>query len=949
MKGPTLLRYYGKLVDAISFSPELHKYRRDLNARIDMPRAVIDGPRSRSPGLSRWFKHRRISIAEAYLMVVRDLESGGSRDRLRALRIMVDVSFHAKTLDLPLNTARVQLALIKEAVKNRSNSRRQLELLHDFSVSTHGQHQVIRRLLDEHNMIELPETGARLKNLNAGFDEHVHDTASSGRKNPTQLLVDAFIKGMSEITIAYASADSVPMMREAVDAGRIVGIRVSLAIELSAYIAGHRFHFQAMLPQFKNGKEVKRWFDDAPTRLKDVFDGLRKNQRNRVDSVRNLLKYFNENFLAQLNEGFPDSPLYAVPTLRLKDLHKDVPLSIVNRMHLGEYLFSRYKPILFNRVMSLKAQLEKARRAFRRKSLSEWEYRIIEDRYHRLRAEYRDLNPERLRERFFTNIDAGDYQTVFTDLARLKATLSSARCSLKVLHPLEYGFEPAKKLLESSRGLIDRVEVYNMQDTVRRDPEDVLNLARLVNELNQMPASKTQSRYIPVCGSDSTGRSPTIPGMGFIRVDRLQGKFRRRYIKRHVPLPPLVSALIEAGGAPVRPADVAKAPSILSMGKATGPIVNQLGDEAESIAIPPLRVFQYLNPHLVNVMYGVIGFFVAQHFVGTFYAFLWLFITGFRNSIADLVAGRGARLSAWNLKSVNFDNVARSLFWTGFSVPIMSFVKTQFDVLWPLAADGVLYDLAKFFFISMSNGLYLATHNTLRGFDRKVVKANLFRSIIAWPFATLTAPLGNLAGIPSIVQSKIWSDVVAGFIEGGSKYMKVLGLRRRDLEEIVPVIASDEREERYTALLDLLYLYREEPRTQASLATILSPGYKPPAGSKLDAESRICSYDYFVSIVNDWRLDHGLVNFVLSRYTPEAVGDLLDLVSITLPTLRDWLATHVRQFHGLQEKTQNPPDRQAGQDVPGSLGNKRAGTLDSTHPLTVDRVSGGRTIGRHDG
>jgi hypothetical protein len=428
--------------------------------------------------------------------------------------------------------------------------------------------------------------------------------------------------------------------------------------------------------------------------------------------------------------------------------------------------------------------------------------------------------------------------------------------------------------------------------------------------------------------------------MGFIREDQLTGKYRRRYIKRHVPLPALISALIEAGGVPVRPEAIAKAPSIISMGKATGPVINQLGDEEEMVAIPPQRVVRYLNPLLVNVLYTVVGFLVAQRFVGTFYAFLWLFITGFRNSIADLVAGRGARLSAWNLKSVNFDNVARSLFWTGFSVPIMSFVKTRFDALWPWVADGILFDLAKFFFISMSNGLYLATHNTLRGFDRKVVKANLFRSVIAWPFATLTAPLGNLAGIPSIVQSKIWSDVVAGFIEGGSKYLKVLGLRRRDLEEIVPVISSDEREERYTALLDLLYLYREEPRTQASLAMILSPGYKPPPGSKPDAESRICSYDYFVSIVNDWRLDHGMVNFVLSRYTPEVVGDLLDLVSVTLPTLRDWLAAHARQFHGLQEKTQKPPDGQTGKDVPGRLGNERSGTLDGAYTLPVNSGTG---------
>ena len=157
-----------------------------------------------------------------------------------------------------------------------------------------------------------------------------------------------------------------------------------------------------------------------------------------------------------------------------------------------------------------------------------------------------------------------------------------------------------------------------------------------------------------------------------------------------------------------------------------------------------------------NIFFAVVGFTVADSFIGPFYALLWLGITGFRNSIADLISSRGTHLNQWKLRSINFDNVAQSLFWTGFSVPIMGFIKSNFDTVWPWVHDGLLFNLVKFFFISLANGLYLATHNTLRGFDRKVVRANLFRSVIAWPFATIFAPLGNLIGVPSIVQTKIW-------------------------------------------------------------------------------------------------------------------------------------------------------------------------------------------------
>jgi len=235
------------------------------------------------------------------------------------------------------------------------------------------------------------------------------------------------------------------------------------------------------------------------------------------------------------------------------------------------------------------------------------------------------------------------------------------------------------------------------------------------------------------------------PRHGLIYEDRIIGKFRRRYINRHLALPPLISAMAQAGGRPVSPEDVEKAPTIISMGKISSWAGNPVPDESESSDsfVPPLRALRYLNRKLVNLVYIAIGFIVAQHFIGPVYAILWLGITGFRNSVADLISNRGARLSEWKLKSINFDNVAQSMFWTGFSVPILGFVKSSFDALWPFAQNGLLFNSVKFFFISGVNGLYLASHNTLRGFDKKVIRANFFRSVISWPFATIFAPLGT--------------------------------------------------------------------------------------------------------------------------------------------------------------------------------------------------------------
>lgn len=896
MKTNDPLAVYGKIVNALSFSAELYKLRRELNSRIDQPGTILREPQSHPVGIARWFKKRRISIAESYIMVVQELRSKNARERLRALKVMIDASFHSKTLDLPLNTARVQLALIKEAVKNRSNWRRQLELLQDFSIASHGQYQVIRRLLDELGIPELPETGQRLKNLDAGWDDHVHDTATTGRKNPTQLLIDAFIKGISELTIAYASASATDSMKEAVEAGKIVGIRVNVALEFSALVMGRRFHFMALLPQFKSSKELSKWFETNRSTMRPIFEGLERNQENRVEAVRSLLDHFNANGRKEINADYPDDELFILPKLKLRELLETVPRASVNRYHLGEFLYNAYKPVLFNRIMAAKVQAGKVKRSFRKHLASEWEAKIAEERYIKLRREYRSLSAEGLRQQYFTNLDIGDYQTVFTDLPKVRRIIAQAGCRLRVLHPLEHGFDAARRMLEAMTGVIDQVELYNMQDASKRDPEEILSLARLLNRLNADAAARNGPVYVPVCGSDSTGRTPGIPGMGFIRKDRLTGKYRRRYEKRHVALPQPVAALIAAAGKTATPEFTASVPPILSMGKVAGKAINLLGDEPDSewAKIPPAKALRYLNPTLVNLLHVAVGFVVAERYVGPFYASLWLVITAFRNSVADLVAGRGTRLREWNLRSINTGNVARSLFWTGFSVPLLGFVKARFDVLWPFVASGFVFEATKFFFISFTNGLYLATHNTLRGFDRSVVRANFFRSVLAWPLATVTAPLGKLLGIPSIVQAKIWSDFVAGIIEGRSKYRKIVGLSRRDIEEIVPQVLSDDQEDRFTALLDLLYVFREQPRTETSLRSVLADCQEAKtAGDEKDGPP--CGFEDFGAILMDDDLDRPLIDFILSRYPPDMAAELMNLVATTLPEFRDWMAAMLKQ------------------------------------------------------
>jgi len=898
MKKSFARRIYKNLVDSLSFSAELRKMRRELNSKIDMPEAIAAPPPSHPLGVDRWFKKRRVSIAESYLTAVKDLDSRHTKSRLEALRILADVSLHSKNVDFPLNTARVHMALIKEVVKNRDNKRRQLELLHDFSISSRGQHQIIRRLCDELNIIELPEQGARLCDFGYGWDSHVHDNATSGRKNPTQLIIDAFIKGVSELTIAYGSTSNLDLMEESIEAGSILGIRVQVGLEFSMEVQDHRYHFMALLPVFATPEEARFFFRDKKEVLGEFFEGLDRNRINRIESVARLLGEFNGDSLKELNEGYPDDPLYRVSPLTLEGLNSFIQTASINTMHLAEYLYSVFKPILLNRLLLAKVRRAKVREEANARRISKSEAATTEERYSRLKKAYETLTPEILLKKYFCGSFSIDYQSLFRDIHRVKEALALAGCRLEILHPLEYGLDSARRLLEECRGVIDAVEIYNTPDRTGRAIEEIVELARLTNDLNAESLREGLPLYTPLCGSDATGWNPKVPGMGFIFEDRITGKLRKRYIDRHLALPPIISAMAQSPHRPVTDSDIQKAPTIVSMGKISSWTGNLVPDEAggQSSLVPPLRALRYLNRKLVDVAFVAVGFFVAQYFIGPFYAFLWLGITGFRNSIADLVSNRGARLSEWKMKSINFDNVAQSMFWTGFSVPILGFVKSNFDSLWPWAQDGLLFNSVKFFFISGVNGLYLATHNTLRGFDKKVIRANFFRSVISWPFATVFAPLGNILGIPSIVQAKIWSDFVAGFIEGGAKYLKVLHLQLWNLEEIIPNFAAGKGDAKYVALLDLLYLFREEPRTRTSLKVIYDPGYRPMLVLKRIKKSNVEMFHALRQAISNNDLELELTDFILSRYESEMATDLIDLVADTLPGARDWIIDQAKNL-----------------------------------------------------
>ncbi|MBU1105021.1 MAG: hypothetical protein KKB51_00005 [Candidatus Riflebacteria bacterium] len=852
--------YLNDLIHWLSFNNEISHIVDKLNQTLEEPLVKLGHRHVSHPGgFSREFVRRRLTMAEAYIIITKVHNPECVETRLQALRTLTEQSMHAKTITMPINTARVQIFLIKEALKAQGDRRRQMELVADFGRASFGNESVIRGFLKDHGLIEVPEEGKPLKALNLGWDDHVHDSMTEGRKTPTRVLIDAFVKGLSRITLLYNSVGEEHIISEAIVAGEILGISVEIGIEFSVGPGGSRRHYIYVPPVFRRSRDLHAFFKEHETAFIRFREGLQKNIENRYRSIVSVIRQFNETHLPKLNEDFTsDSPCWFAP-LEEAELQKIVAYGQPSREHLGELLFERFSVVFLNRVLFFKVQSMAAEKRFRRGNFSQWELDTVHAHYHECRQIYIHLSRADLADKYLASRSSVDYDSSFEAELPLLKTLRDLPGKVILIHPVALGLKNAIKHVIEFAPYITHLETMNLRDSAARNPSDLIVFNKFVFILNNRPVSEihefleqqditgisaeavenarniTETRaIIPICGSDSSGRNKLIPGMGFIRTSMISPAIKKRFLEKHFVLPLPISKLILNQGkwSKELPHEDSDHETIICMGKQLPPLLNKVGDERDVELIKFSRFWRYLNPDLKNLFRLTTGFsfalywmimfqFDADILTGAIFAALWFLITFSRNVLVDLIASSGTDFKRWSLHNVNFDNAYQSLFWTGFSVPILGLVKNNFDTVWPYLKSGMLFESSKFFCICIANGIYISTHNRLRNFDRKVIKANFFRSVLSWPIATAFAPAGNLLGVPSIVQAKFWSDVVAGFIEGSGKFSQRFTLRKRDLTEIFPRLYSEDRNERITAMLDVLYIWARAPRGKTCLRLLL--------------------------------------------------------------------------------------------------------------------------------
>ncbi len=275
-----------------------------------------------------------LRIAYAVIHLLGSLEAGKAVDRLSALRSLRDeVYCSSQQGALHKNTARILIEIMKELVRSQGDYVTQLKLARDFRMATFGKPRFIRGQLTKHHLIEMPEEWNQIS-----FDHHVHDANTKGRKSPTHMIMDAWIKGIRSLTVIYYNFVSVEVVEELLEAAEIMGITVRIGIEYLARFRGRYIKFFWTPKGFTDRKTFLDFLGRGAARqFMDEGKLVSEYQQKYVFAV---LEEFNRKHRLVINEVYG---LHLAP-LTLEEFLAFVGAGHPSLLHLAKCIYNRMFP-----------------------------------------------------------------------------------------------------------------------------------------------------------------------------------------------------------------------------------------------------------------------------------------------------------------------------------------------------------------------------------------------------------------------------------------------------------------------------------------------------------------------------------------------------------------------------------------------------------------------------
>ncbi len=805
-----------------------------------------------------------LRIAYAVIKLFHSLERKSAEDRLRTLRALRDEVFVGSGTELRKNRARVLLQIMKDLVR-AEDEEINLQLARDFREAATGRPRAIRRQLRKYHLVEMPEEWNQI-----AFDDHVHDANTKGRKSATHLIMDAWIKGIRRLRVIYYNHVPPEVVQELSEAAEIMDVDVRVGIEYCARFRGRYVRFIWTPRGFNDARDFVEFLNDP--KVSGFMEEGREVSRYQQAYTFSVLEAFNRVHREAINREFGVD----LPILGSSELLALVGTGQPSLHHLSKLIHDHLLPLFQRKLEDLREccipgseqQYREALELVER--MNELDIEAISDRYLRPAR-----NPD-IHNPFIPSEDDGAPSLLQLGPRALLQRLETLHVGYRITLNLSgLKAEDVLELLHDCEGGITRLEIFNFKDEVFGSPKDTPRIMELQAAINSGNAVRLKRcvrgivgdlgdgrdeqkqklsfildhlhdlrdyyRNTPLksrIGTDSTGGSSRVPGMGLVVVDTLPARCRREmnrasYFSARIPVRIQVFRRrtygddngYEAHGNGSRPglpwlffrkykeewvvgdyqAVAPERSNLRALGGVSGREGNNLRlkcpEKAPVRGTPHLR---YVNTHIKNCLKVLLGFAPAfatfaltkdWWLLAYFGAFIWFGITGLRNIIQSVLGAGGLRrspLMRWT-EYVSWNRLADSLMYTGFSVPLLDYLVKSMVLQQGFDVTVQTSPVALYSAMAVVNGLYLASHNLFRGLPRTMAMGNLFRTVLSIPLALLlSAAMGaalGAAGVPAVaavlqkwaaIISKLASDIVAAFIEGYAD--RLVNFRERYLD-----------------------------------------------------------------------------------------------------------------------------------------------------------------------
>jgi hypothetical protein len=804
-------------------------------------------------GIQEMAESRGIRIAYAVIYLLNSLEVGAMNERLNALRLLRDSVLNASESTLQTNTARVLIQIMKDLVRAKGNYVRQFELAHSFRMATSGKPRVIRKLLRQYHLLEMPECWNQIS-----FDDHVHDANTKGRKTSSHLIMDAWVKGILRLRVIYNNYVEARFVTELLEAARIMGITVRIGIEFSGLFRNKYAQFVWVPRGFIDAQAFLCFLADPRTAM--LMKQGRQVSEFQKACILELLNTFNNTHRTKINQiyGIQLEPILT------SELLEFVGIGQVSRFHLAILIEKKIFELFQNQHMVHDDKTQNNPNDL----LEELSAENILKQYLASGKNPDMIHPECTQSQInCPELLALPPVEIIAQLIQLNSAFRIT-LNLKGLTP-----EDVLELLYDCEGTITRLEIFNYNNFYLEGNDHIHEIVSLQNALNegnvialkrmirQMIDRQTNEEQVKKLytilhdisslknlyqnkplkarvGSDSTGRSRQIKGMGFAIIKTLPNRAQKEIHKKKDALRTIIPVQMAAykrttfmpyhSQSPalnfllkiipkkkkVNDWVVKEVPSISPHGNivtlggihSLSLLESNKGESLED-RLTPKHSWRYLNTNVKNTLKVLVGFipaFLTFSLTNDWWvlaylgAFIWFGITGIRNIIQSVLGGGGFKRSPllrWN-DYVSWERLTDSLLFTGFSVPLLDYFVKTLLLQNAFQITTANHPYALYSIMALANGLYLSSHNAFRGLPKGAILGNFFRSILSIPLAIVYSMIAEtsfgLIGFDNVndilqksaaIISKAASDTVAGLIEGTADRFHNIKMRLNDYQD----------------------------------------------------------------------------------------------------------------------------------------------------------------------